>query len=454
MQTLMIGISGIRGVIGESLTPELLIRFAGAFGTYLGGGKVVVGRDTRVSGAMIKHSVFAGLMSTGCEVVDLDIATTPSVGLMVQELGAKGGVVISGSHNPVEWNALKFMGPGGEILPERQARELLDVYYAGNFRNVPWNNLVPVVEDFSAAKDVHMKRILKRVNAKKIRGRRLKVALDSCNGAGSLVTPELLERLGCEVVKIHCTPDGLFPHNPEPTFSNVRDLCRIVKESGAAVGFAQDADADRLAIVDERGRYLGEELTVALATMFVLDHRKGDVAANLSTSRVLDDIAARHGQHVIRTRVGEANVAEGMKRHGCVIGGEGNGGVIDPEVHYVRDSLVAIGLVLSLMAERRVPISRIVAELPRYHMLKLKVAASRDEAAETIALAQQSLRGGQANHLDGLRLDWPDRWVHIRPSATEPAIRVIGEARRKKDVVAMCERAKRIAERVVKAHST
>ena len=280
------------------------------------------------------------------------------------------------------------------------------------------------------------------------------MALDSCNGAGSLVTPELLERLGCEVVKIHCTPDGLFPHNPEPTFSNVRDLCRIVKESGAAVGFAQDADADRLAIVDERGRYLGEELTVALATMFVLDHRKGDVAANLSTSRVLDDIAARHGQHVIRTRVGEANVAEGMKQYGCVIGGEGNGGVIDPEVHYVRDSLVAIGLVLSLMSERRVPISRIVAELPRYHMLKLKVPASRDEAAETIALAQQSLPGGQANHLDGLRLDWPDRWVHIRPSATEPAIRVIGEARRKKDVVAMCERAKRIAERVVKAHST
>ncbi|MFH0964305.1 MAG: phosphoglucosamine mutase [Planctomycetota bacterium] len=449
MRTLMIGISGIRGIIGESLTPELLIRFASAFGTYLSGGKVVVGRDTRISGAMIKHSVFAGLMSTGCEVVDVDVATTPSVSLMVKELGARGAVVITGSHNPVEWNALKFMGSDGEILPERRARELLDIYYAGSFRNVSWNNLVPVVEDDSAG-DVHINRVLRRIDVKKVRRRRIKVAIDSCNGAGSLVTPKLLKALGCEVVPIHCTPDGLFPHNPEPTFSNVRDLCRIVRRSGAEIGFAQDADADRLAVVNEKGTYLSEEYTLALAAMYVLEHRKGDVAANLSTSRMVDDIAARHGVRVFRTKVGEANVAEEMKAKGCVIGGEGNGGVIDPEIHYTRDSLVAIALVLSLLAERGETISRIAGRIPRYHMRKLKVEASRDAAAEVISLVGRRFPDARADRRDGLRLDWPDRWVHVRPSATEPALRIIAEAPREKDVEVLGEEVMRIAERVVR----
>ena len=444
MRTLMIGISGIRGIIGESLTPELIIRFASAFGTYLGGGKVVVGRDTRVSGAMIKHSVFAGLLSTGCEVIDIDVATTPSVTNMVRQLHASGGVVITGSHNPIEWNALKFMGPDGCILGEDNARRLLDVYYSGSFKNVSWNDLIPVIEDFSAGRR-HIRTILNHVDVKAIRRRKLHVALDSCNGAGSLVTQELLKRLGCTVVPIHVTPNGLFPHNPEPTFVNVRDLCRKTKSSQAAVGFAQDADADRLAIVDENGKYLGEELTLALVTLYVLERNPCPVAINMSTSRLVEDIAAKHGVPVIRCKVGEANVADAMKEHHCVIGGEGNGGVIDPSVHYVRDSLIAIGRVLSLLAERRTPISKIVTELPRYHMLKLKVESSPDQTAQVIARVVDAFPDGQVNRLDGLRLDWPDRWLHVRPSATEPALRIIGEARRKKDVVALCERAREIA---------
>ena len=450
MRTLMIGISGIRGIIGESLTPELIIRFASAFGTYLGGGKVVVGRDTRVSGAMIKHSVFAGLLSTGCEVIDVDVATTPSVTHMVREMHAQGGVVITGSHNPIEWNALKFLGADGCILNEQKARELLDVYYTGTFKNVKWSDLVPVIEDFSAGKR-HIRRALRRFDVKGIRRRKLKVALDSCNGAGSLVTQDLLKRLGCRVEPVHCVPDGMFPHNPEPTFVNVRSLCRKTKETACAVGFAQDADADRLAIVDENGRYLGEELTIVLAALHVLERNPGPVAVNMSTSRMIEDIASKFHVPVIRSKVGEANVAQAMQEHKCVIGGEGNGGLIDPSVHYVRDSLLAIGHVLSLIAQRRESLSAIVADLPRYYMLKTKVEASRDQAAETIARVEKKFPAACANRLDGLRLDWDDRWVHLRSSATEPAMRIIGEARRKKDVVALCAQVERIAKKVVAA---
>jgi len=424
----MISVSGIRGIVGQSLTPELITRFALAFGNYVKGGTIVVGRDPRQSGLMIKHGVFMGLISTGCKVVDLDICATPSCSLMVKELGAHGGVMITGSHNPIEWNALKFMNSQGDILSAEEGKELLDIYYSGDFATAKWDSLEPVREDYST-NERHIQRVLEVTDVEKIRKAKLKVALDSCNGAGAIITPLLLDRLGCEVVKIHCVPDGRFPHNPEPIFINLGDLCQKVQMAGADVGFAQDADADRLAVVDQNGRYLGEEYTLALAADYALSKRPGPVAINMSTSRVIEDIAAKHGVEVFRTKVGEANVASRMRKDNCAIGGEGNGGVIDPRIHYVRDSLAGMALILESVADKARSLADIVSEIPQYDMVKMKVDCGRELEDQLCADMEKALPKGRVDTLDGLRIDWEDSWIHVRPSNTEPAIRVIAESR-------------------------
>jgi len=445
MDSLMIGVSGIRGIVGRSLTPELLVRFALAYGTYLDGGRVVVARDTRTSGDMIKHSVFAGLLSAGCSIVDINICPTPTASVMITELGADGGVVITGSHNPVEWNALKFMGADGVCLSEDEGRRLLDIYYRGGFTAVDWSGLKEVEEDHTAM-DVHINRVMANVDADNVRERAFRVALDSCNGAGSLITPLLLERLGCDLTRVHCTPNGLFPHNPEPTFEHLEELCRVVAEGEFDVGFAQDADADRLAIIDETGRHIGEEYTLALAAREILEHHKGPVAANLSTSRMIDDIAARAGVEVVRTKVGEANVAAAMKAHGCVAGGEGNGGIIDPRTCYTRDSLSGMALVLELLAREKRTVSGIIADLPSYAICKTKFECARGKVEKILAAVKDSAGDASINELDGVRLDFPDRWVHVRPSNTEPAVRVIAEAPGQTDADALCAKFLEIAE--------
>jgi phosphomannomutase len=457
----MISISGVRGIVGESLTPELVMRMGEAFGTYLGAGKlpgeaprVVVGRDTRVSGEMVKHSVLAGLLSTGCAIVDLGVVTTPTAAIMVEELGADGGVVISASHNPIEWNALKFFGPDGVYLDAAEGERLLDYHYRGEFRRARWHE-IREVEKNDRAGDVHLRRVLGVVDAGLIRARRFRVALDSCNGAGAEITARLLEALGCEAVRIHCTPDGLFPHDPEPTFLNLQDLCRLVRGTPVDAAFAQDPDADRLAVVDETGRFIGEEYTLALAADYLLSGagqcgvrsaecgvsvpgartqnpgpRTPVVVINMSTSRAVEDVAARHGARCERTAVGEVNVARRMRELGATIGGEGNGGVIDPRVHYGRDSLVGIALILEQMARSGRRLSELVAALPRYFIRKAKVDLDRDRVAGAMAglAAGAGAAGARVNTLDGLRLDWSDRWVHVRPSNTEPVVRVIAEA--------------------------
>lgn len=450
MDSLIISISGVRGIIGKSLTPELVTRFASAFGTYVHGKKVIVGRDSRVSGAMIKHSVFAGLMSAGCRIIDLDIVPTPTCSLMVEELKAKGAVVVSGSHNPIEWNALKFLRSDGVYLNDKQGRELLDIYYQGDFRKVRWDKLKPVEEDTSAV-ERHLAKVLEVLDTGKIRKAKLKVVIDSCNGAGSIITPELLERLGCTVFKIHCVPNGLFPHNPEPLFVHLEDLRKEVKKRKADIGFAQDADADRVAIVNEKGEYLGEEYTLALGARHIVKKQRGSIVANLSTSRMLDDVAEEFGVEVIRTPVGEVNVAEAMIARASVIGGEGNGGVIDPRVHHVRDSIIAIGLILEAMAETRKKISALAREFPKYHMLKKKIECTRDVAHEVIGELKAKHAGEKLNLSDGLRIDWQDKWVHVRPSGTEPALRVIGEARSAKGVQALVNSLMREAQKVIRA---
>ena len=426
----MISISGVRGIVGDGLSPEVLSRFAEAYGTYINSGRVVVGRDTRASGEMIKHALFGGLLAAGCTVLDIGVVATPTATLMIEHLKADGGVVISASHNPIEWNALKFFRADGIYLNEQDGRELLNIWGTGDFARVDYGGLKPV-ESIAEPEKYHVERVLALVDADRIRARKFHVALDCCNGAGVAVTSMLLEALGCELRPIHCVPDGNFPHYPEPIFLNLGDLCALMAQEECDIGIALDPDADRLAIVDETGRFIGEELSVALTCRHRLSQGvRGPVVVNMSTSQVMAAVAQEFDCSFVRTAVGEVNVAETMKEIGAAFGGEGNGGVIDPRLHYGRDSQIGIALVLEAMALRGKRCSQLVAELPEFHMVKLKSECPRGRARGVIGeLIREAngLPGVTINLEDGLRLDWPDSWVHLRPSNTEPIVRIIAE---------------------------
>jgi phosphomannomutase len=430
IRTLKISISGVRGVVGDSLLPPLLTRFAESFGTYLNSGEIVVGRDTRTSGEMVKHAVFAGLMSTGCQVIDLDICPVPTIQHMVRKLEARGGVAITASHNPVEWNALKLIRGDGCFLNSYQAEELLSVYHQGDYKKAREQEILPVKKNDQGIRS-HLGQILEHYGPVSWNKRRFKVAIDCCNGAGSLMTPRLLEALGCEVVSINTTPNGIFPHPPEPVPQNLTELCQLVKDSGSDVGFAQDADADRLAIISQEARPIGEENTLALAVRFVLSRERGVVVTNLSTTQAIDDIAQALNCRVIRTRIGEVNVTETMKKEGAIIGGEGNGGVIFPRINFARDSLVAIALILHYMAATGAPLSVLVDELPRYFSVKQTVPCPSSQVRPLLKRLQETYSGERTDHTDGLKIIRPDSWAHVRPSNTEPIVRVVVEAKSK-----------------------
>lgn len=424
---LKISISGVRAVVGDTLTPLLMVRFAQAFGTWTGSGTVVVGSDTRTSGEMIRHAVLSGLMSTGCQVVDVGTCPVPTVQVMVEQLGATGGVAITASHNPVEWNALKFIRDDGIFLSSYQAEELLAIYHQGEFPRVGSEALRPPRTDPTAV-DVHIDKILALVDVEKIRARRFRVAIDCCNGAGAVATPQLLERLGCEVLPIHIVPNGVFPHPSEPLPENLTDLCAHVRATGADVGFAQDADADRLAIVSEEGIAIGEEYSVALCTDFVLRRTVGPVVVNVSTSMMVDEIAARYGAQVVRTAVGEVNVAVRMKREGGVIGGEGNGGVMYPPLHYGRDSLIGIALVLQSMAESGRPLSEMARALPQFVMVRKRVPIASERVPAILARVRERYAAYPLDFTDGIKILGDRWWAQVRASRTEPIIRVMVEA--------------------------
>ena len=430
--TLIISISGVRGIVPDSLTPEVCLDLAKAFGTYLNGGKVVVGTDPRQSSEFIKGIVFSGLLSTGCRVVDLGIAPTPTVGIMTRELEAAGGIVVTASHNPLPWNGLKFMRGDGIFLNESEAGEFLKLYHAKEWRCAPPRG----VSVNRTGLDVHIRKVLKAISGAAVKGAKLKVAFDGCNGAGSVAMVRFLEKLGCQVFAINCNTRLPFPHNPEPVAANLGELCELVKSRGADIGFAVDSDADRLAIVSNEGRASGEELTLALAAKFVLGHKavmsakKPIVVVNLSTSRVIDDICKEQDAVLIRTKVGEVNVTEELKGLNGLIGGEGNGGVIFPAVGFNRDSLSGAGLVLSLLAASKKKVSELVAQLPHYEMIKTKVeCASRDEANDFMEQTKTAFKGYDLILTEGLKIVLPDSWIHIRPSNTEPIVRIIAEAR-------------------------
>lgn len=425
--TLKIGISGVRGVVGESLTPTLLTRFAQAFGTYVGRGAIVIGRDTRTSGEMVRRAVVAGLLSAGCRVIDLDVCPVPTVQLLVRRRGARGGIAITASHNPAEWNALKFVNSAGLFLTAAQARQLLDIYHQGEYVKVPGSEMGSV-ESSSGALDLHVKAIIDALGTLPASARKLRVVVDSCNGAGSVVAPRLLEALGAEVFQINTTPDGLFPRGAEPVPENLGALCDAVREHGADAGLAQDMDADRLAVVDERGEPAGEENTLVLAARHVLARERGPVVANLATTQVLDAVARAYDCPIYRSKIGEANVAEEMQRRGAVIGGEGNGGVIFPRINFARDSLVGMALVLHLLAATGRTVSELLDELPRSFMLKEKLACRSDRIGRALKKVRAEFARWPQDLRDGVKVTLPDGWLLVRGSNTEPIIRLVAEA--------------------------
>lgn len=448
MSKLMIGISGVRGVVGDNLTPELLVNLGQAYGTWVDSGTVVVGRDTRTSGDMVKHAVFSGLLSAGCRIVDVGVCGTPSAAMMINRLGADGGIVISASHNTIEWNALKFFRSDGVYMTQEQGRQLLDIYYGGDSRKVGYDKL-HAVETNDGAVANHLEKVLSIVDLPALRKRRFHVVADCCNGAGSTLALEFLERAGCVIHAIDCEMNGLFPRNPEPTRDHVTAILDVVRLRGADIGFAQDADADRVAFISEKGDYIGEEYSLCLAARYLLSQRRGKVVTNLSTTRMVDDVAREFDCEVIRTPVGEVNVAEAMLESGAVVGGEGNGGVIDPRVHYGRDALTGVALMLQYMLESGKPISRLAAEIPTYQMSKQKIECSKRSLAPVLKrLAEE--KALRVDVQDGVKLDFAEGWVHIRPSNTEPIVRVYAEARTQEEADHLADHYKTLVEKLVK----
>jgi phosphomannomutase len=440
---LIVSVSGIRGIVGASLTPEPALAFAAALGTYTQGGRVVLSRDGRPSGAVLRHAVLAGLLGAGCDVADLGVAPTPTVGLAVRRLQAAGGIQITASHNPAPWNGLKLFGPDGMVLTAAEGQKVQALFAAGQFRRVPWTDLGALTES-RQAEDWHRQRVLELVDVPRIRARQLRTFLDANGGAGGPLGRRLLESLQARPVCQGAGADGIFEHEPEPVAANLRDVCPRVAREGADIGFVLDPDADRLALIDEAGRYLGEELTLALAVRYRLGQERGPVVINMSTSRVVEDICNQLGCPCQRSAVGEANVAEQMRGAGAVIGGEGNGGVIDPRVGFVRDPFIGMGLVLNLMADTGKKLSELAAQLPAYTIVKDKYAVERGRLPGLFAALERRWPEASANRLDGLRLDWADRWVHVRPSNTEPIVRVIAEAPRAEEAEGLCREVGRL----------
>jgi phosphomannomutase len=438
MEALMIGVSGMRGTVGGTLTPPVVTRMASAFATWLiqndkpANGKhfrVVFGRDSRPSGAWVRDAAACGLAASGIEVIDLDVVTTPGVAMMVKHTSADAALIATASHNPIQWNGLKFLNREGIALPPAHAGAVKALYEQGATSYVRVESLAQPVRN-TETHALHVKRTLDYVDVLGISTKRFKVVLDSVNGAGSVAGATLLNKLGCQLIHMNATPNGQFAHEPEPIEKNLTSLADEVKRQRAAVGFAQDPDADRLAIVDENGRFIGEEYSLALAAKLILSKKPGVAVTNLSTSRMIDDIAALHGGRVVRTPVGEANVVQGMLRENAIIGGEGNGGVIDTRIVGGRDSLVAMAYLLQLMSNTGKTVSQLVADLPRYEIVKTKFECRREDAERAVEALKREFASEKVDTQDGIRIDWEKEraWVHARPSNTEPIMRIIAEA--------------------------
>ncbi len=433
-------ISGIRGTIGgkvdENLTPLDVVKFTSAFGTWLQNNinkkdlTLVVGRDARISGSMVNSLVTATLQGLGIHVIDLGLSTTPTVEVMVPELNADGGIILTASHNPKQWNALKLLNEKGEFITGENGTEVLALAESQDFDYAEVDDLGKY-ETRDDGFDIHIQKILDlpMVDAEAIKAKKFKVVVDAVNSTGGIAIPQLLEELGCEVVKLYCEPNGHFPHNPEPLKEHLGDICELVKTEKADVGIVVDPDDDRLALVDENGELFGEEYTLVAVADYLLRHQKGAAVSNLSSSRALRDVARNLGSEYFASAVGEVNVVTLMKEKNAVIGGEGNGGIIYPELHYGRDSLVGVALFLTHLAKENKTVSELRATYPSYFMGKKKIELTPDiDVDSLLTKVEKEYQTEDISTIDGVKIDFENNWIHLRKSNTEPIIRIYTEA--------------------------
>jgi phosphomannomutase len=424
-ENIKIGISGLRGIVGETLTPDNIIDFTRAFSTIIRKGNVAVAKDSRISGDTIKRAVFSGLIYSGITPVDTFTLPTPSLGIFVKARKLNGGIIITASHNPEKWNGLKFVNQDGLFLRPFNALNLIDIYHQRSFIE-PKDNIFPTVEEERDAFRIHMRKIHKLVDMNLIKKKRFRVLIDPGGGVGSIFTGKFLEYMGCKVDMINNEIGARFPRNPEPTIKNLEKTSQFMRKREFDVGFAQDPDGDRLSVLDECGQALGGELTLALALYgYLSKERTGKIVVNFSTSRIIEHIAQLHGIKVVKSPVGEINVVETMIKEGAVAGGEGNGGIIIPKVHHCRDSFTGMALVLDVLAKENKKVSEIVERFPSFKIKKVKIPFSITGAHRVICLLKEEYP--EANTLDGLRVDKEKFWFHIRPSNTEPVLRIIAE---------------------------
>ena len=445
MDELIISVSGLRGTIGGTLTPDVAMRYVTAYSALAEPGPFVITRDGRGSGRMLAQLIHASLNASGRDTIDADIAATPTTGVLIREMNAAGGIQISASHNPSEYNGLKLFSAQGRIIPKAPGQRVKDLYDQNATAWVGYAELgeKTVCEDPAAP---HLAAVLATVDVERIRARNFKVLLDSNRSSGSILGRRLLEALGCRITLLGEQPDGRFEHTPEPTAENLEPVLHKVVEAGADIGFCQDPDADRLAVIDAAGRYLGEEYTLSLCVDQILRQAKtkGPIVMNCSTSRMSEDLADKHGVPLYRSAVGEANVVDLMLEKNALFGGEGNGGPIDPRVGLVRDSFVGMAQLLDAMAAREMSIADLADEIPRYSIVKTKIALDQEKVAAGLDAIEAQYPDATTDPLDGLRLDWPGRWLLIRASNTEPIVRAIAEAETEAEASALCETSGRV----------
>ena len=450
--SLIKSISGIRGTIGgkvdENLTPIDTVKFAAAYGSWLKGQadkehvKVVIGRDARISGEMIQNLVQYTLIGLGIDVVNIGLSTTPTVEVAVPLEKADGGIILTASHNPKEWNALKLLNNKGEFVSDQDGKAILKIAQENDFSFATVDHLGKLTDD-NRYIDLHIEKVLALplVTPEAIQKKKFRVVVDAVNSTGGIAIPRLLERLGVEVIKLYCEPNGHFPHNPEPLKEHLGDICKRVVEEKADFGIVVDPDVDRLAFITDQGEMFGEEYTLVACADYVLGKAKGNVVSNLSSSRALRDIAQKHGVSYSAAAVGEVNVVTEMKRVEAIIGGEGNGGIIYPELHYGRDALVGVALFLSLLAERGGSVQQLRESYPAYFMSKNKIQLTEQINPDQILKAmEQKYAHEQTTTIDGLKIDFSDSWVHLRKSNTEPIIRIYTEAKSQKEADALAHR--------------
>lgn len=435
--SLMVSISGVRGIVGESLTPDVVVQYASAFAEFCGRGTIVLGRDGRITGKIITHLTSSTLLAAGCDVIAIGICPTPTVQLAVEQSGAVGGVVVTASHNPMQWNGMKFIGNRGMFLDAAENQKLWDIAARNKGQFARWEKLGKHIADNSfLQKHITTVLSLPYINPESIKQRKFKVVVDCINASGGMIVPRLLKQLGCSVVEMNCEVSGVFSRNPEPVPENLTAVCKRVREEKAHLGIAVDPDVDRLVLITEKGEPLGEEYTIVSLVKFILEKERmrnpgsqNSVVVNLSTTRAVDDVAKQCNAKVVRTPVGEINVAKKMKEIGAVIGGEGSGGVILPAAHYGRDAAVGIGLIMQMLAEFGGTLSQWKAMLPQYVIVKQSVVLGDKQPDTVLHTVREKVDGkGTINTDDGLKIDFPDAWVHLRKSNTEPIIRIIAEA--------------------------